>query len=269
MLSFPRLIAGLAAALLTVAPARAADPPTALEPLAQVQQALAKATWTPLTPGIARLALKSTGAELTAYRLDPAAVHARILPQLRPGGSTAAEIVAAAKPLLVINGGFFYLKPDGSIAPTGMLVASSKTLAPRTKCKICSGVLYTDAMGLHIGRPKDMLGKRGVTNALQVGPMLVERGAVLRFRDDGPAAARSAVCVTGEAILVLALISPLSLHDTAALMQAPSADGGFGCVTALNLDGGSSTQLVSAVPGAVEEVGFARPVQNFLAFELR
>ena len=52
-------------------------------------------------------------------------------------------------------------------------------------------------------------------------------------------------------------------------MLAPVKDGGFGCETALNLDGGPSTQVAVTIKGHAEQLGFPRPVQNFLAFELQ
>jgi uncharacterized protein YigE (DUF2233 family) len=238
-------------------------------PLSTVLQAIAAQPWAPLTPAVARLSVQQYGAQLTAYRLAPAAVRAKIIPQLIPTGNSAAEMAADTKSMLIINGGFFFIKDDGSLAPTGLLLADGKQLAPQTRCKICTGVLYTDNKGLGIARPKAMAKKRGVTNALQVGPMLVEQRATLKFRTDGPAAERSVVCLSGDGIIVLALMTPLSLHDTAALMQASVNEGGFGCRQAINLDGGSSTQLVSAVAGAVEQIGYPRAVQNVIAFDLK
>ena len=41
----------------------------------------------------------------------------------------------------------------------------------------------------------------------------------------------------------------LSLQELATMMQRPTEEGGLGCVDALNLDGGHSTQLYANLPG--------------------
>ena len=232
--------------------------------------AVAAASWSPIAPGIERLATAGGALELQAYRLAPAAVRMRVVPALAPTGSSASEISAATHAALVINGGFFWITSKNALAPTGLLIADGKTLAPRKTCKACAGVVYADSKGVHIGREAALKGTRGIEAAVQVGPMLVEQGAVITFKPNGPEAARSAVCLDARHnIIVVAALSALTLFELAALLLVPAKDGGFGCTVALNLDGGPSTQLAVDVPGHGEHLGMPRPVQNFLAFELR
>ena len=130
-------------------------------------------------------------------------------------------------------------------------------------------MLYTDANGLHIGRPAELTGKKGIAAALQVGPMLVEAGKVLAFNADGPAAPRTAICLTAESIVVVAATKPMTLRDLAAVLEAQRSEGGFDCRQAINLDGGSSTQMLPNLPSSKALLGFPVRVQNFVAFFTR
>ena len=236
---------------------------------AALHAALAAAPWTPIATGIDKLATPASF-DLHAFRMVPSAVKMRAVAQLNAAGSSAAEIADATHAALVVNGGFFWITPHGNLAPTGWLEADGKTLAPRKTCRACSGAVYADKAGVHIGREHDIKASRGITDAVQVGPMLVENGVVITFKPDGPAAARSAVCLdAARNVIVVVALSSLTLFELAELMQAPEKSGGFACETALNLDGGPSSQLVVTVPGAAEKLGTPRPVQNFLAFFLR
>ena len=96
--------------------------------------------------------------------------------------------------------------------------------------------------------------------------MLVDEGKVLNFNPDGPAAPRTAVCLSGRYIEVVATSRSLTLHGLAALLAAKRAAGGFDCTQAINLDGGSSTQMVADLPTTRGLLGFPVNVQNFLAF---
>ena len=248
----------------------AAQGPGSLAPL---HQAIATSVWAAIAPGVDRLTTTASPAEvlsLTAYRLAPNSIRLRVVPQLAPGGSSAVEIAASTHSAIVINGGFFWITPDNALAPTGLLISDGKTLAPRKDCRACPGVIYADKKGVHIERERNLKSTRGITAAVQVGPMLVENSAVITFKPEGPAAARSAVCLDpAHNVIVVAALSALTLYEMAALMQAAPTDGGFGCETALNLDGGPSTQVAVTIKGHSEQLGFPRPVQNFLAFELK
>ena len=260
-LAWPLLVLGALAGWAAVA--RAEDEHVGL------QDQLATAKWTEVAPGIEQLNVPDPLAgSFAAYRLAQDKVTARVLAPLKPSGSTAEEVMAASKALLVVNGGFFWIKPSGALAPTGLLVVDGVKLAGMKKCRACSAVLYTDVKGLHIGRPVELSGKRGILSALQTGPMLVEAGKAQDYKADGPAAARTAVCTTGQSIIVVASVQPMTLYDLAALMASAPGEGGFGCQEAINLDGGPSTQLASGPPYAGQSLGFpiAVGVQNFVAF---
>lgn len=228
---------------------------------------LAATEWRPMAPGIERLVVpKILEGAFAAYRLAQSKVAARVLGPLKPNGSTAEEVAKASGALLAVNGGFFFVKDNGVLHPTGLLIVGGAKQAGLKKCRACTGILFSDSKGLHIVRPPAFAYRKDVGSALQVGPMLVEAGHPLPFNADGPDAPRTAVCLSGEAIIVVVAIRPMTLHDLATLMLAKPEEGGFACRDALNLDGGSSSQLAAELPGNSERLGFSASVQNFIAF---
>jgi uncharacterized protein YigE (DUF2233 family) len=86
--------------------------------------------------------------------------------------------------------------------------------------------------------------RRGVVEAVQAGPRLVSAGRPnpgLRAQS----ARRSFVGVDAEGRAVIGSTgpSPVEARDLAAFLARGEAQGGAGLVDALNLDGGSSSQL--------------------------
>ncbi len=143
---------------------------------------------------------------------------------------TAAEFVEKTGAAAVLNGPFFDV--DGS--PMGLLVVDGKE---RQKLRRADwGVFYVDGAGAHIVHTRDFGGGSGTRQAFQVGPRLVVDGEVLGLKPQS--ARRTAVC-TKSSGKVLALVSSVSVPAE----ELAKYLAGQGCVNALNLDGGPSSQL--------------------------
>ncbi len=109
--------------------------------------------------------------------------------------------------------------------------------------------------GAEIG---DELSHRLVVQGL---PRLVVKGQVQKLKDQ--VAARTAVCAQA-AVVVLVVSTPADTEDFAHFLAAPQDQGGLGCVDALNLDGGPSTQLYARLPGVQARVAGGWGVPNAL-----
>jgi uncharacterized protein YigE (DUF2233 family) len=265
------LAAACGLGMMVVAFAAAAEIPAASDRGPQLLQVLAKSGWQPIAPGIEnRAAVEPAVLEIHAYKLSQKAVRVRMLTALAPEGSGADQVGAAAKALLVINGGYFQYGDGQAMEPTGLLMVDGVLMSPRSACRACSGVLYADQSGLHIDFAQGLKEARGLQAAVQTGPMLVHPGGSVGIRlAGGPRAARSAVCLDGGDIVVLAALSPLTLFELATLLATPKDHGGFGCERAINLDGGPSTQIYAGFDGHAEKIGLPAPVENFVAFFAR
>ncbi|MEZ5925434.1 MAG: phosphodiester glycosidase family protein [Hyphomicrobiaceae bacterium] len=229
--------------------------------------ALEAASWVALRPGVSRLQLSvQSGIRLLAFRLDHGALEPRIIVADDRKGQRVADIVATTGAVLAINGGYFDAAADGTLTPTGLVISRGQHLHPLTSCRACSGVLVVSGGRIDIRWANAFVPSARVASALQVGPLLVEPGGRNGInRQTGPKAARSAVCVTPIADIIVAVASPLTLYELATLLRQPPP-AGFGCDTAINLDGGPSTSLASTLSGPAVTFGASSKVQNFLAF---
>jgi uncharacterized protein YigE (DUF2233 family) len=78
--------------------------------------------------------------------------------------------------------------------------------------------------------------------AIQAGPRLVVNGKVPKLKSEISQKTAIGINRKGEVILLTTLY-PFSVNELAKLMAKPESKGGLGCRYALNLDGGSSSQL--------------------------
>ena len=195
------------------------------------------------------------------------------MPASRAKGDTVTDVLTATGAALVINGGYFDRASDGTLTPTGGLVSGDRELAPVTRCRACSGMLFarsgTGSLGIdwvmQYARSVYLRALR-VDSAVQTGPLLVEPGGKLGINGTGgPIAERSAICIAKDVTIVVAVTSRVTLYELASLLVSP-APKGFGCDVAINLDGGPSTQIATTLSGYLETFGNISPVQNFVAF---
>src|SRR5262249_13033419 len=95
--------------------------------------------------------------------------------------------------------------------------------------------------------------KPSITFALQSGPRLIINGKIPSLKPGFDA--RSALGITRDGkLIILATQVALSTLQVANIMQMPENQGGLNCSDALNLDGGSSTQLFAKINDFVLDV---------------
>jgi uncharacterized protein YigE (DUF2233 family) len=164
-----------------------------------------------------------------------------------------------------VNGGYFH----EDFRPVGLMVADGKTLHPFQTAKLLSGVFQVRDGKPSIVRSGAFRESAAVTQALQCGPMLVEKGAVVSGLNAERTARRTVVATDQRGRWGLILMTSVSLRGAAEILRTPGVWGDWTIQTALNLDGGGSSGLWAAsrpVPLHVPE--FSR-VRNFLAIRLR
>lgn len=231
----PSLYAALLAGLLTLA-AR----PAAAE----------SAPWASLVPGIdwVRLRVETPETErsvrILAVRLDLSRVGLRVL-DARAHDRAAWSAATAAREtgaLVAINGSFF----DEAGKPMGLLIDGGEQKNPLRK--VDWGVFAVANGRARIVHTRDWKkAPAGTTFAIQTGPRLVVDGRVTSVKPSF--ARRSALCIHDDGrVSLVATESGVMLSEFAEILRRPPADEGLGCTGALNLDGGSSTQLHVAVP---------------------
>lgn len=194
-----------------------------------------------------------------AFRADPRIVHVTVVDARRGERKTArvAELREESRAYLVVNGGFF----DEHTRPLGLAVGSGRTLSPLRK--VDQGVFLIAQGKASIQHAKEPL-PENVETAIQAGPRLVVDGRALQLKPQ--ISRRSAVCVPGDGtVSIVVFPTAISLSDLAANLVRPTTEGGLGCWSALNLDGGPSTQLAVRTPGFDLDVQGGWGVPNALA----
>lgn len=163
--------------------------------------------------------------------------------------------------LAALNGGFF--TPEGK--PLGRVIAQGKSSGYNNQSSLGSGYYVDDGKGnLSIVRRDKFSGGQ---NALQAGPFLVERRQAIRGLSNQNSRDRSFIATDGKGGWVMARTSGCSLAQLGNALSGNSI-GGISINTALNLDGGRSSDLwvssqVSGGPVFTRPI-WNKPVRNFL-----
>lgn len=212
--------------------------------------------------------------EAVAYRIEPAIYKIRVVTASALTGKKTAslsEVHARTGALLTINGGFFTKEGD----PVGMVISDGQKLADYSE-KGGSGVFAVYGRTLRIGWAQNMVGASPQPEqAIQNGPLLVEPGRVFGiYHIREKYYHRTAVGLDEEGRLLVFLTkkiygpdemkSGLNLYETAAIFHDPASEGGLEAVSALNLDGGTSTGMELTLGNYREKIRVGIQIPNFI-----
>ncbi len=152
------------------------------------------------------------------------------------------SLVNANHAIIGINGGFFNPK----LKPLGLRIKNG-TIRNPIKSISWWGVFYISKNRPHIVSQRAYRPSRHIHFAIQSGPRLIINGRIPSLK--AGLDVRSALGITGEGRVVLVATQnlPITTTQLAKLMRKPISKGGLGCIDALNLDGGSSTQLYAKI----------------------
>jgi len=178
----------------------------------------------------------SQWSHIHAFKIDPARyqlglVMAKELP--KPYASAQA-FQAYSHALIAMNGGFFNPKKE----PLGLRINNHKVLNP-VKYISWWGIFSIKNHTASITSPRNFHRNSAIDFAIQTGPRLLISGKIPSLKLGF--ANRSALGITakGNVILMVTENFPMTTTDLAKTLKNPP----YHCVDALNLDGGSSTQL--------------------------
>ncbi len=166
-----------------------------------------------------------------------------------------------------VNGGYF--GSDKKRRPLGLLCCRGVVLSPlATGSFTVSGVVYDTGNGIRLERSKNISTPlRGMQEAIQGGPFLVERGRVVPGLEKTKKAARSFLATDGRGTWCIGISSALTLRELAQWLTDSSAFSSFRVSSALNLDGGSSSAFWESSQ-RISRPGF-KSVRNYIGVRLR
>lgn len=216
-------------------------------------------TYIPLTHIAGAGKLHAFKFDLNNYQLN--LVFAQEQMQL---ASSVQTIGKFHKALIAINGGFF--SPE--LQPIGLRLRQQKTIAPMKDISWW-GVFYVENDQAKIINSSAYQSNENIQFALQAGPRLIINGHIPRLKPGY--AARSAVCISTDNKIILASTenARITTSQLAKLLRKTAANGGLGCYSALNLDGGSSAQFYANFPNFKLYVANFSPVTDAIIVKER
>ncbi|MFT7622613.1 MAG: exopolysaccharide biosynthesis protein [Myxococcota bacterium] len=187
--------------------------------------------WRPASPGIRVQALPDEAGHVFELDLTKVRLEAAKAPKDR--GATAKELAAGRSALLAVNGGYF----DPKMRSLGLLVSNGKQLNPLRRADW--GVMTVNLQGrARLTHTRDHKRTKATEFAIQAGPRLLVAGKPTSLKPQW--ARRTALGILKANPYKLLLIVT---KRSVSLMQLAEMFQTLGCDYALNLDGGSSTQL--------------------------
>jgi exopolysaccharide biosynthesis protein len=179
----------------------------------------------------------SNGARLMGVWFSAHQYEFRLVPNLDGFYSSVRQVVEQRKAVAGINGGYF----KQISLPVGLLVSGGKTIHPLERAKLLSGVLAVRNGFPALRRTSEFASTRGVGEAIQCGPFLVELGRPVSGLNNNREAARSFVFATDSAEWGIGICRSVTLRQLAEILVLPGLLPHARITRALNLDGGSST----------------------------
>lgn len=159
------------------------------------------------------------------------------------------EYAQFSQALLAINGGFF----DDNFQPLGLRIRNKRQINP-LKSISWWGVFYIKNNHAYLSNVHQFKANKQSDFAVQSGPRILINGQIPPLK--AGRAERTALGITtdGHIIILVSEHAAMSTTELAQLMKAPPLN----CLHALNLDGGSSSQLYAKIKSfQVQAHGFA------------
>ena len=152
--------------------------------------------------------------------------------------ASADQFAQHSNALLSINGGFF----DPEFKPLGLRITNKKLENPLKRISWW-GIFYIKNNIPHITNVRNFHHDADIDFAVQSGPRLLIKGKIPSLKTG--IADRSALGITadGKIIILVSTNSAMTTQELARLLKAPP----LRCIDAINLDGGSSSQLYAHI----------------------
>lgn len=206
--------------------------------------AMASNDWRPLAPGIDYKDLVTTRftpwSHIHAFRinLQENTLSLATAKDIHHDFAAVSDYAQYTHALIAINGGFF----DKNYHPLGLRIRHHQQLSP---LKLISwwGVFYTKQGHAYLSSAKRFKQTEHVDFALQSGPRLIINGRIPSLRPGLDERSALGITQDGHVIILVTEHAAITTTELAQLMKAPPLN----CINALNLDGGSSSQLYAKI----------------------
>jgi exopolysaccharide biosynthesis protein len=152
---------------------------------------------------------------------------------------SVSDAAAATNAVAGVNGGYF--QSDGT--PVGLLISDNRILHKFDTAKLLSGVFFVRDGKPGLVRSSVFTRMKNVSQAIQSGPFLLGQGRVLTGLNNERRAPRTFVFMGGNSLWGFGICRSVTLAEMGQILSVPDLLDRASVVSALNLDGGSSTQF--------------------------
>jgi exopolysaccharide biosynthesis protein len=195
---------------------------------------------------------------LTAF--NPNNFALRVVSDDQGGYGSVSDATAATKAVAGVNGGYF--QSDGT--PVGLLISDNQIIHKFETAKILAGVFFVREGKPGLVRSARFARIKNVSQAIQCGPFLVENGRPLTGLNNDRSAPRTFVLTAGNSAWGFGICRSVTLAEMGQILSTPDLLGRNSVVSALNLDGGSSTQFWARSGEEVMSSSALAVVANYL-----
>lgn len=214
--------------------------------------------WSKINKGIEH---KYFNCENTSYhivKLNPGLVNISSV-VFRPYGKFAKDVISQNNADVVINGSFF--TPEQS--PIGLIISDGIQLSKVHKTSWWS-IFYIEKNIPKISLARDISSFTDVSFAIQAGPRLIINESIPNFKNKNEVAPRSAIGIDKENNIFMAVSKNGITNEALAKCLMKKYPEGPELINAMNLDGGSSTQMAVRINGETNSDASIIPVPNFI-----
>ncbi len=179
----------------------------------------------------------SADAEVNLVSFNPAEITLEVVENMSGQIRGLRELIEARGGVAGINGGYF----EANLDPVGLLISNDRVVHHLQKAKLLSGVFSVKHDRLSLTRTQEFSGTKGIQQAIQSGPFLVDGARTVPGLDNRRIAARTFVFSCGPLLWGFGICRSVTLEEMGNILGQTTIVSGHPIVHALNFDGGSST----------------------------
>jgi exopolysaccharide biosynthesis protein len=204
-------------------------------------------------------------AEVQVVYFAPGDVQLEVVTNLDGNIQGVRDAVESSGSFAGINGGYF----EPNLDPIGLLISNNKVVHPAQKAKLLSGIFFVKNGHPELSRTSEFSGIRGVQQAIQCGPFLVDGGRTVDGLNYLRVAPRTFIFTCGPSVWGFGICRSVTLKEMGDILAHADVIPRHRIIRALNFDGGSSTTLYLRLDGRAIFSEGRSAVSNYLVVHLK
>jgi exopolysaccharide biosynthesis protein len=202
-------------------------------------------------------------AEVQVVYFAPAEIQLEVVTNLDGNIQGVRDAVERRGSFGGINGGYF----EANLDPIGLLISNNRVVHPTQKAKLLSGIFFVRNGHPELTRTSEFSGTRGVQQAIQCGPFLVDGGRTVDGLNYLRVAPRTFIFTCGPTVWGFGICRSVTLKEMGDILAHGNVIPDHRIMRALNFDGGSSTALYLKLDGRAIFSEGRSAVSNYLILQ--